>query len=322
MDFTRFINSRDIREHIRQIGYEFSSVEAAWIVWQSAARAPEKHEAWEYIITNMPDTSLEERGKRPSYESLHDALRNYMDIERRWLKKWSEGDGKNLFGETDIAVYRIHALTKSGNSVEVGPVYSSWSMARDHFTKKHRDPENVRYVISRELLNRDTKPLFVSFTPDGEAVSVYSEKLECREDFILYSTLFGEMDLIFPTPFRAGDILHNCRFDVAYGPYDNTFVFSHMTNGSGDVGESSSCGTSVFGYFLLDGSKKRMVSDHISGSVMDLEYYRGDTEGEWRIFKHFSDYTAGLTCEAAICENYKKVISGDGEYAMTYYEEL
>ena len=95
-----------------------------------------------------------------------------------------------------------------------------------------------------------------------------------------------------------------------------------MTNGRGDAEEPQSCGTSVRGYFLLDGSKKRMVSDHISGSVMDLEYYRGDTEGEWRIFRHFSDYTAGLTCEAALCEKYKKVISGDGEYAVTYYEEL
>ena len=34
MDITRFINSRDIREHLKKIGYQFTSLEAAWLIWQ------------------------------------------------------------------------------------------------------------------------------------------------------------------------------------------------------------------------------------------------------------------------------------------------
>lgn len=33
MDIFRFINSKDIREHIRSIRYEFNSLEAAWLIY-------------------------------------------------------------------------------------------------------------------------------------------------------------------------------------------------------------------------------------------------------------------------------------------------
>ena len=35
MDAFRFINSRDIRKYLKEIGYQFSSLEAAWLVWQN-----------------------------------------------------------------------------------------------------------------------------------------------------------------------------------------------------------------------------------------------------------------------------------------------
>ena len=327
MDFTRFINSRDIREYIKRIGYEFNTVEAAWLVWQSTAHSPEKHKAWEYIISHMPDVRVEGHGGGPSYDSLHDALRSYMDIEHRWLCEWSKSDGSDegsFFRETGLVVYRIRAFTKDGESVVVGPAYSNWSMARDHIMKDRRDPEYVSYTISRELMHHDEKKLFVSFTPDGEAVSVYSESFACKDDFILYSMLFSQIHLVFPTPFKAGDVLCCCSPSIAFGPYENTFVFSHMTDtlcDTGATGAPMDHDAKVHGYFLLESSVKRMVKDNVSG-YMNLEYYRGDTDGKDRIFNHFSDYAADLVDETALCENYRKVISGEGEFAITYYEEI
>ena len=37
MDLFRFIDSKDIREHLRQIGYSFTAPEAAFLVWQCRA---------------------------------------------------------------------------------------------------------------------------------------------------------------------------------------------------------------------------------------------------------------------------------------------
>lgn len=59
MDITSFINSKDIREYHKQIGYEYNSVEAAWLVSQCNSKTLEqKHEAWLWIIDNMPDMEI------------------------------------------------------------------------------------------------------------------------------------------------------------------------------------------------------------------------------------------------------------------------
>lgn len=34
MDILRFVNSKDIREHLGNINYEFNSLEAAWLIYQ------------------------------------------------------------------------------------------------------------------------------------------------------------------------------------------------------------------------------------------------------------------------------------------------
>ena len=47
MNILRFVNSKDIREHLRNIGYEFNSLEAAWLIYQCRdAAIDEKHKAW------------------------------------------------------------------------------------------------------------------------------------------------------------------------------------------------------------------------------------------------------------------------------------
>ena len=56
MDITNFINSRDIRDYHRQIAYKYSALEAAWIVYCCRdISVKQKHEAWNWIIDNMPD---------------------------------------------------------------------------------------------------------------------------------------------------------------------------------------------------------------------------------------------------------------------------
>ena len=55
MDIYRYINSRDIRDHLKKIKYEFNALEASWLVYQcSFASLAEKNDAWNWIIDNMP----------------------------------------------------------------------------------------------------------------------------------------------------------------------------------------------------------------------------------------------------------------------------
>ncbi len=49
-----FINSKDIREHLRKLDYPLTPVQCAFLVWQSRRHTlKEKHEAWEDIIATI-----------------------------------------------------------------------------------------------------------------------------------------------------------------------------------------------------------------------------------------------------------------------------
>ena len=51
MDILRFINSKDIRKHLKDTGYEFNSLEAAWLIYQCRnATIREKHKAWNELM--------------------------------------------------------------------------------------------------------------------------------------------------------------------------------------------------------------------------------------------------------------------------------
>lgn len=84
MDIFKFINSRDIRDYLKSIEYKFSSIEAAWIIWQSRyATLEEKHAAWEELIATTPDCEIKERPNTRSQKSLHTFLAELIAFENR-----------------------------------------------------------------------------------------------------------------------------------------------------------------------------------------------------------------------------------------------
>ena len=103
-DFVEFINSEDVRKHVRETGYQLSSQEAAFVVWQSKdTPLEERFAAWEEIIETMPDSSFVGYGNfnfetwkmepAPVY-GLHDFLRQYIQRQKELLAAFTrEGDG-------------------------------------------------------------------------------------------------------------------------------------------------------------------------------------------------------------------------------------
>lgn len=86
MDFYRFVNSGDIREHLQRMHYVFSATEAAWLVWQSMfTTLKEKHQAWQYIIANMQDCCIPERLNTVPQPSLHRFLAELMELQKSRL---------------------------------------------------------------------------------------------------------------------------------------------------------------------------------------------------------------------------------------------
>ena len=58
MDIYKFINSKDVRNYLKEINYEFTPVETAWLIWQSTKPLEERHKAWQEMIYTMPDVPI------------------------------------------------------------------------------------------------------------------------------------------------------------------------------------------------------------------------------------------------------------------------
>ena len=51
IDFTKFVNSNAVRNHLQQIRYQPTALEAAWLVWQcETISLEEKYTAWQEVI--------------------------------------------------------------------------------------------------------------------------------------------------------------------------------------------------------------------------------------------------------------------------------
>lgn len=86
MKFYRFLNSKDVRMHLEAMEYQFSPLEAAWVVYRSKnAALQDKHKAWRSIIETMPDTEIDLEDWEPRRDSLHAFLQEYMAMESRLL---------------------------------------------------------------------------------------------------------------------------------------------------------------------------------------------------------------------------------------------
>lgn len=55
-----FINSRDVRKYLLEINYQFTTPEAAFVVYWSKKPVKDKIRAWEEIIRTMPDCVVQE----------------------------------------------------------------------------------------------------------------------------------------------------------------------------------------------------------------------------------------------------------------------
>ena len=94
VDIFRFFNSKDVADHLRKIGYEFSMPEAAFVVYRSRdATFDEKVATWLEIVETMPDCSMEGRLNMDPIPSFRAFLHDYIDLQRRSLTRFLESEG-------------------------------------------------------------------------------------------------------------------------------------------------------------------------------------------------------------------------------------
>ena len=277
-EFVNFVNSCDIQSHWQKTGFLPNALESALLVYQSNNHTiEEKHEAWRWIIANMPDCEI--TGIETLQKSLHEFLKRYMAIENAIIA--------NFFATEAGAVYTYRALWKSelekyDDGTEWYKVNSIFPTFDDAYADATEDDELAPLFLEFEKkhLGAHGRSICIRMTPDKKPVFLDEEFFfDTEEESDLYYNVFFYLNFDFPTPFKKGDII--CPAKVKYKnpkAWDATFV----------IGEDSEDGTPV-GYMAED----EYVYRESIYNIIDFEFLDGEPRTYRRILLPLSRYLKG-----------------------------
>lgn len=305
MDIIRFINSRDIREYLRKCDYQFTALEAAWLIYRCrSATIKEKHAAWQELIRTMPDCAVAERPNTVPQSSLHQFLREYIRTEDEILERF--------FREEEHAIYNCEVRECSMWN-PIGKFYDSFQKCLKAYTDLHW--EKMKFKITKQIVNRG-QSTDVIFSSDNEPLEFDTDWYpECGDD-ILFG-VFGGLWFDFPTPFKKGDILCDPKLSEMESDGLCPGAFVMLDNSSQNASENTrlygdESDMNVCGYFQnMDGT----IYHEVMSNYMDLEYYRGELSGKKRILKALGNYVKGEIDVSLFANAYHKILCE--EYAKS-----
>ena len=93
MDIYQFIDSKDIRNYLKDMRYKFTVPETAFLIYMCRrATLNEKFDAWQGIIDTMPDCSMGERLNMEEISSFQRFLTEYIALLKKLLKVFSKSE--------------------------------------------------------------------------------------------------------------------------------------------------------------------------------------------------------------------------------------
>lgn len=332
LDIFHFINSRDIRAHLQKINYQFTALEAAYLVYYNyTATLFEKLAAWQEIIDTMPDCSVEERLNLPYISSIHDFLRRCIYA--------AESELEGFYRDGDCYSYSEHTPPIGSEDAvwSESPLFADYKTCINRFEQDGFRGDTDFICIRRNTFYRGGN----SFFWDGKG-ELFMNRLG---DILLppdrnvagfsITSYFCNMWFDFPTPFRCGDIVHSIdpyAYDRPGGPcvlyYLSTWDRSELLSRgfpsndswlqyadkavasarkSGDCSEMQAYGC---GY---DAGGQVWIGDYGFAQYLDLEYVTEPLTGKDRLLYSLSSFVKG-EIDAEVLLNTSNIIRIEEEY--------
>lgn len=302
MDILKFINSRAVRNYLKEINYKFSSVESTFIIWQSEyCSMDEKHKAWKYIIDNFADenvidsvTEAYKSSLRECYGNkfgLHEFLRCYIDKEKRLAELAVTDEEKAVFS---FEIYYDDDYDKC----EDKRLFTNVKSLMDAIDEEISDMQEFDFkwiFIKKRWLDTEEKYIELKLKPDKSLFGIVGNRNVCNEYENGLETVFDDMWFEIPVPFKKGDILYRSveRYH-RYSGKETPFVLDNICYWNvDDVIEAKKryawCSVDMLatGYFVTP--EGRLYWDDIH-NYLDLEYYDKEPTGIYRTLKAMSSY--------------------------------
>lgn len=300
MDICSFVNSRDIREHLRKIGYSFNSLETAWLIYACKRLSyEEKKEYWRELIDTMPDCEVPSRQSGEVWNSLHAFLKRYIEVMDRQISEFYRDEPRGKY------VYRYSFFYKGDASwcEDYESIFPSLSRCLEAYHNDAADlDENlapgetgvVRYRIKRQALEDPGDVFEIECMSNGQTAEILHNASLSEEDSGTAFDVFECLWFDFPTPFQKGDIV--------WVPVEDNRIKWHCDGGFVLLGLSTwepsdlikSCGDNTdmngYGYFV---NSNGTFYHEVMYNYMDLEFYRGPYKLNEKILLALSKYLKG-----------------------------
>ena len=323
MELLRFVNSKDIREHLRKINYSFDPLEAAWLIYQCHdATVKEKHAAWKELIDSMPDCRIEERSDTLPFPSLHDFLREYMEIEDKWMADFC-GEGVYSGTKNSGYVYKLRYTYKDGRTFDHDTVFSSYQKIREILLEPEFD---LREICCTKMKIDDLNWSYHAYlNKNGEILRLRPKKIMDDRELDINEGVFAGLWFDFPTPFKRGDILWDPQMPddgdhFASGPFVNLGInlerisSEKSRNWIKENGDETDMAAE--GYFSNpDGS---IYKGCVSG-CMDLEYYPHELQRPRSTLKAASNLILGRIDALLFANAYHQLLTEHYAKTQAYY---
>ena len=211
MDIYRFFNSKDVADYLREIGYEFTAPEAAFIVYRSNdATLDEKIAAWQEIAETMPDCSMEGRRNMDPIPSFRAFLHDYIDLQRRMLA-W--------FEEPDRCIYALSYSSRYDDGwVQDESVFGDTESCLERIKscfggRWYQEEAPLRYMIEKRPVNRPESGQSgkMLLNANLEVLAISRAHLEGAD--LSLSLQFDGMWFAIPVPFKRGDVVCDAGFN-------------------------------------------------------------------------------------------------------------
>ena len=309
-----YINSKDIRIHLLEMGYHFSPQEVAWLINQcDRLTLREKQEAWKSLMECSFDESIELKGEEDYVKRLHRFLEKYINVQNTWLER---------FMNPDHAVYTflVHLTQPYESSVwkrSNGIYYSSYEKCLealkmyaeryDEHCMKHAVIQITRNELdcSNDSLSHKSD-MSVYLDQTYEIIRIFETCCCSEEQYIIDG--FRRMLFDFPTPFKKGDVLYDrTRSLINFGSVPMVLE-SYQNCAEKGYDRDTHCDMWVSGYFqdINDGTVTRLYGPN----YMNYEFFPQEVlmMDIWKPIRVISRYIKGEIDLADMLEAYNGVL--------------
>lgn len=223
MDIFKFIKSKAVKQYIKDIKYEFSSLECAYIVYVSEVPLKTKLKAWREIVDTLPDCQIP---ASKCYEeiSVHKHLSELIDCYTFLLKQFN----RKSVGAFSYSFYDNLNNIGIESDEPLDSYRSALDMAKSDIEHSNAKVYNELYIEKNCFdlacilsLRTDIKGQIFDISLPGELEGQLKE----YADILM---LLECVQVKIPTPFKKGDILH-----TPYGECHFKFVLSDCDRAEG-----------------------------------------------------------------------------------------